>query len=273
MRGFERLMPLNLTIRIFASVLFATIIFAYLNPANALGQREDAERGLHKAPGRLISEGQNTTPVGPRKLLTYKLEEIDLPQPKEIIANGRKRLITTALRLSIKAEQHQPSSVIWIGDVLFPNPWEPDGSSIATLIYNPSLLRDGATISVGAGEQIYDLPDPLKLPAPLKTDEEPVQSGNGIVLRTLLRVDGTKYERSIVIHVIISQPLPVVNSTYSLQIGRKFFSQLIGNNTQYRVEMSPQEFADLKDGARVSINMGPMVVAYLGRLDKRMLDR
>ena len=262
-----------ITMRIFASVLFATIIFACLNPANVLGQREEGERGLRKAPGRLISEGRNTTPVGPRKLLSYKLEEIDLPQPKEIMANGRKRLVTTALRLSIKGEQHQPSSVIWIDDVLFPSPWEPDGSSIATLIYNPSLLRDGATISVGSGDQIYDLPEPLKLPARFKTNDEEVQTGNGIVLRTLLRVDGTRYERSIVIHVIVSQPLPVVNSTYSLQIGRKFFSRLIGSNKQYRVEMSPQEFAELKDGARVSINMGPLVVAYLGRLDKKMLDR
>ena len=261
-----------ITMRIFASVLFATIIFAYLNPGNALGQRESREGELRKARGRLISEGQNTTPVGPRKLLSYKLEEIDLPQPKEIVANGRKRLVTTVLRLSIKGEQHQPSSVIWIDDVLFPSPWEPDDSSIATLIYNPSLLRDGATISVGAGDQIYDLPEPLKLPARFKTSDEEVANGN-IVLRTLLRVNGTQYERSIVIHGIVSQPLPTINSNYSLQIGRKFFSRLMANNRQYTVEMSPQEFAELKDGARVSINMGPLVVAYLGRLDKKMLDR
>ena len=264
---------LCITMRIFAAVLFATIIFTCLNSGSAMAQREDAERDLRKAPGRLISEGRNTTPVGPRKLLSYKLEEVDLPQPKQIITNGRKRSVTTALRLSINAEQHQPGGVIWIDDVLFPSPWEPDGYSIATFIYNPSLLRDGATISVGSGDEVYDLPEPLKLPASFKTKDEDVGNGNRIVLRTLLKVNGTKYDRTFVVHGFIGQPLPIINNRYSLQIGRRFFSRLLGSDKQYSVEMTEQEFKELKDGARVNITLGPMVIAYLGRLDKKMLDK
>jgi hypothetical protein len=237
-----------------------------------MAQRQGGEIDLQKAGGRLISEGRNTTPVGPRKLLSYKLEEIDLPQPKQITANGRKRSVTTVLRLSINAEQHQPNSVIWIDDVLFPSPWEPDGSSVATLIYDPSLLRDGATISVGSGDQLYDLPEPLKFPARFTTNEG-VENGNRIALRTLLRVNGTKYTRSIMIHAFIGQPLPAINNRYSFQIGRKFFSRLIGNDKQYSIEMSLEEFNELKDGARVNITVGPVVIAYLGRLDKKMLDK
>jgi hypothetical protein len=261
-----------ITIRIFAAVLFATIIFACFKPGDVMAQREGSEVDLRKAGGKLVSEGQNKTPVGPRKLLSYKLEEVDLPKPKEITANGRKRSVTTVLRLSINAEQHQPNSVIWIDDVLFPSPWEPDGSSIATLIYDPSLLRDGATISVGSGDLVYDLPEPLKLPARFTTNDE-VENGNRIALRTLLRVNGNKYVRSIMVHAFINQPLPAINNRYSLQIGRKFFSRLIGNDKQYSVEMSTEEFNELKPGARVNITVGPIVIAYLGRLDKKMLDR
>jgi len=260
-------------LRIFGVALFATIIFAYVNPGLVVAQRNDRERTLHKAPGRLIFEGHNTTPIGPRKLLNYKLEELDLPEPREIIANGRKLLVTTVWRLTIRGAQHQPGGAIWIDDVLFVSPWEPDGSSIATLIYNPSVLRDGATISVAADGQIYDLPEPLRLPASFKTTtDNEVESGNQISLRTLLRVNGTAHQRSVLIYVI-TPLLPTMNSSYSLQIGRKFFSPLIGSDNQYRVEMSMQEFAELKDGARVSINVGPLVFAYLGRLDKKMLDR
>lgn len=259
--------------RIF-SVLLVTIIVVFSNFGNTSAQQNDRERDLHKARGRLISEGHNTTPAGPRKLLTYKLEELDLAQPTEIVVNGRKRQVTTVLRLTIKGEQHQPNSVIWIDDVLFPSPWEPDGSSLATLIYNPSVLRDGASISVGSGDQIYDLPEPLKLPASFETKDEEVTSGSRIMgLRTLLRVNGTQAQRSVLITVTTANPLPIANSTYSLQIGRKFFSPLIGSDGVFRVEVSMKDFTEIKDGARVSINVGPMVVTYLGRLDKRMLDR
>jgi hypothetical protein len=201
------------------------------------------------------------------------LEELDLPEPRQILVNGRKRLVTTVLRLTIRGEGQQPNSAIWIDDVLFPSPWEPDGSSIATLIYNTSVLRDGATISVAADGQIYDLPEPLRLPASFKTTtDDEVESGNRIALRTLLRINGTERQRSVVIQVF-TPPLPIINSSYSLQVGRKFFAPLVGTQNEYRAEMSLKDFLELKDGARVSINVGSLVVAYIGRLDKRMLDR
>jgi hypothetical protein len=37
--------------------------------------------------------------------------------------------------------------------------------------------------------------------------------------------------------------------------------------------MSLQDFAELKDSARISIGVGPMSLVYLGRLDKLMLDK
>jgi hypothetical protein len=72
---------------------------------------------------------------------------------------------------------------------------------------------------------------------------------------------------------VLSPPLPIINSTYSLQVGRKLFAPLVGTYNEYRVEMSLKDFAELKDGARVSINVGSLVVSYIGRLDKKMLDR
>src|SRR5215510_15427800 len=86
-----------------SSILLATIIFA-CSSVRAIALQDDSERGLHKARGRLISEGNNKIPVGSRKLLSYKLEELDLPEPRQIIVNGRKRLVTTVLRLTIRGE-------------------------------------------------------------------------------------------------------------------------------------------------------------------------
>jgi hypothetical protein len=258
---------------IFSGALLAIIILACSSSSNRIVAQNFTDRSVRTAPGRLISEGHNTTPVGPTKLLTYKLEELDLPQPREMVFRGRKHLVTTVLRLTIRGERHQPSSMIWIDDVLFPSPWEPDATSTATLIYDVSRLRDGAQISVAASGEIYDLPEPLKLPPDFKTTEEEVSAGSRIVaLQSILKVNGND-RRWFVSIVVTTPPLPVMNSSYSLQIGRKFFPWLIGGDGQWRVEMTAKEFSELKDGARVSVNVGPMVVAYLGRLNKLMLNR
>jgi len=228
---------------------------------------------LRKAEGRLISEGHNTTPVGPTKLLTYKLEELDLPQPREMVFRGRKHVVTTVLRLTIRGEQHQPSSMIWIDDLLFPSPWEPDATSTATFIYDVSRLRDGAQISVAASGEIQDLPEPLKLPADFKTTEDEIEDGDRIIaIQSILKINGSE-RRWFVSIILTTRPLPVVNSSYSLQIGRRFFPWLIGGGGQWRVEMTAKEFSELKDGARISVRVGPIEFAYLGRLNKSMLNR
>ena len=123
--------------------VLAVIILACSSSGNRIAA-QNVWNDLRRAPGRLISEGHNTTPVGPTKLLTYKLEELDLPQPREMVFRGRKHLVTTVLRLTIRGQQHQPSSMIWIDDVLYPSPWELDATSTATFIYDVSRLRDGA---------------------------------------------------------------------------------------------------------------------------------
>lgn len=252
--------------------LLAIVILACSSSGNRIAA-QNFSNDLRRAPGRLISEGHNRTPVGPTKLLTYKLEELDLPQRKEMVFRGKKHLVTKVLRLTIRGEQHQPSSMIWIDDALFPSPWEPDATSTATLIYDMSRLRDGAQISVASSGEIYDLPEPLKLPADFKTSEEEVNPGSRIVaLQSVLKVNGNE-RRWFVSIVVTTPPLPVMNSNYSLQIGRKFFWRLIGGEGQWRVEMTAKEFSELKDGARVSITVGPAVFAYLGRLNKAMLDR
>src|SRR5215510_1589937 len=98
--------------------VLAIIILACSSLGNSIAA-QDFWRDLRRAPGRLISEGHNTTPVGPTKLLTYKLEEIDLPQPREMGFFGGKHLVTKVLKLTVRGEQHQPNSMIWIDDVLF----------------------------------------------------------------------------------------------------------------------------------------------------------
>lgn len=265
------------SMRCTAKTILATAVLAGITCcySNVFAFQQDKEDAVRRAQGRLISEGQNKTAVGPRKLLTYKLEELDLPQPKEIRLRGKKHQVTTVLRLTIKGEIHQPDSVIWIDDVLFPNPWEAGPTSIATLIYDSSLLRDGAQISVGSGAQLYDLPERLKLPSSFKSDpDEEIEDGNRIVaVRWIPRITAAGRERLVSIEITTARPLPVANSAYSLQIGRRFFSNLNGADRQWRLELSAQEFSQLKDGARVAVTVGPFSIAYLGRLEKKMLDR
>jgi hypothetical protein len=43
--------------------------------------QESGVKDLRTLSGELVVEGRNKTPAGPLKLLTYKLEEVALPQP------------------------------------------------------------------------------------------------------------------------------------------------------------------------------------------------
>lgn len=257
-------------------VLLTTVILVCSSHSFSVAAQSEQDDDLRKRPGRVIFQGHNTKAVGPHKVLTFKLEALDLSQPLQIASYGVKRQVSTVYRLTIKGEMHQTYRSIWIDDVLFWSPWESDAFSIATLIYDPSPLRNGATISIGSGSEMSDLPERLKLPADFTKPwtEDPPADGNGVTgIRTLLKADGKRYERFVVLEIATTASMPVINNRYSLQIGRKFFSNLIGSWAVWRVEMTARDFAELKDGARISVNMGPLPLAYLGRLDKRMLDR
>jgi hypothetical protein len=256
-------------------VLWSLTLGAAQSSANPKAQRSQLrERRL--APGRLIAEGHNTKPVGRLKLLTYKLEEVDLLQPAELETRGAKEQISTAFRLTVTSEAVQGSRVIWIDDVLLPEVWEAGLKSVATLIYDRSIIRDGAVISVGIGSELHDLPERLRLPQSFMANQEPekIEEGNKIVsIRSALKIARSARERVVMIEMRTARPLPVINSSYLVQIGRRFFGRVGGHGTNWVLELTVKEFAELKEGERMAIGIGVLNVAYLGRLDKGLIDR
>ena len=226
-------------------------------------------------PGRLIAEGHNIVPVGPDELLTYRLEEVDLPQPMDLEIHGLKGRLNTVMRLTITSAKAVDGNRIWINDVVLPAVWEVGVNSIATLIYDRSILTDGGTISVGRGNNIYDLPEHLKLPDSFSATLKPekIEEGNGIVsIRSVLRIYGSERQRFVAIEMRTARPLPITNIGYSVQIGRRFFAAG-GGHTNWSVQLPERQFAELKDGDRVAIGVGAFNIAYLGRLDKSIIDR
>ena len=199
--------------------------------ANPNAQRSQL-RDRRMAPGKLIAEGHNTKPVGRLKLLTYKLEEVDLLPAAELETRGAKEQISTAFRLTVTSEAVQGARVIWIDDVLLPEVWEAGLKSVATLIYDHSLIREGAVISVGVGSELYDLPERLSLPQSFKANQEPekIEEGNKIVsIRSGLKIAGSARERVVVIEMRIASSLPIINNSYLVQIGRRFFGRVSGH--------------------------------------------
>jgi hypothetical protein len=266
---------LFITVKVLFSLLVATLIVTYPSQRSTVASQKDREIDLRTAPGRLISEGRNTKPVGPNKLLTYKLEELDLPRPRQIISNGQKRQVTTVLRLTITAQVFQGgANVIWIDDTVFPSPWEAV-RGLGTLIYDTSLLKDGATISAGPIQEPYDLPERLRLPRSFNLPSLPETSqerGRITSMRSIQKTIDGKSQPYISIE-ITTLPLPVMNSRYSLQIGRRFFWNLYGGESHWRLELSARDFKELKEGSRVAVTHGPVRVVDVGRLNKKMLDR
>ena len=226
-------------------------------------------------PGRVIAEGHNTAPAGATKLPTYKLEEVELAQPVEITVRGARERLTTVLRLAVTPGESQLGYRIWIDDVLLPSVWGVGAKSLATFIYDRSILRDGAIISVGTERNIYDLPERLKLPDSFRATLKPeaIEEGNGIVsISSFFRVAGSERQRFIGIAMKTAKPLPTMNMGYSVQIGRRFFDAG-GRGINWSVQLTEQQFAELKDGDRVAMDVGVFNIAYLGRLDKSIIDR
>lgn len=238
-------------------------------------------KDLRIIPGKLLIQGENNIPVGPLGLLTYKLEEIPLERPVDIIV-GKKQRIETAIRLTLTGNSISRAHVIWINDARLTGVWSNGPRQIGTLIYDRSILQAGTTISVQDNEDIHSLPEVLRLPdtfpTPIVSD---AQKGNEIVsIRRVLRITGSEYQPLVQIEMRTNCRFPVRNAALQLQIGKQFFSKELGigpDGSWLIVSLTPQVFAELKDGADVlagfSFNRGggeSSEFCYFGRLKKAM---
>src|SRR5204862_3696481 len=144
-------------VRTLVNAVLLPILIASLLPV--LGQqpqsgtKEPVTKDLRIAPGKTLAAGSNQLPSGPRKLLTYKLEEVPLSEPTELEIRGKKQRIESIYRLTITGgESLAAAGMIWIDDAALPGVWSHGPQTIGALISDRSILRDGAEISISNRE-------------------------------------------------------------------------------------------------------------------------
>jgi len=111
---------------------------------------------LIKMQGKLISQGRNARPVGPLKLVSYRLEELTLPQSLTVEINGKAAEVNKAWRLTITGGPFSVRAlppVIWIDDVPLGTGVENERlTEISVITFDRSLLRESGAVSLSYGE-------------------------------------------------------------------------------------------------------------------------
>ncbi|HEV8140365.1 MAG TPA: hypothetical protein VGP81_11380 [Pyrinomonadaceae bacterium] len=125
---------------------------------------------LIKMHGKLISEGRNRQPVGPLKLISYRLEELTLPQSVTVEINQKATQVNKAWRLTITGGPFPVRAlpaVIWVDDVPLGSGVENERlSEISVITFDQTLLREGGVIALSYGENKESR---LQLPEKLST--------------------------------------------------------------------------------------------------------
>jgi hypothetical protein len=136
-------------------------------------QKDQAVTELMKLPGRVLGEGKNARPVGQFKLLTYRVEELQLPATREVELNGQRVNVDKAWRITITGGPFSVRAlpaVVWVDDQIVGNGIENERlTEITAITFDSSLLRDGSTISLSYGE---DKDARVKLPEKLSLIRE-----------------------------------------------------------------------------------------------------
>ncbi len=236
----------------------------------------------HTAPGKLISAGKNSTPVGPLKAKSYRLEKVKLAKPFESVeTDGTKRRLETAFRLKVTLDSPPNNNyLIWVDDV----PWDAYSSgyetvtgenSISLLLYAPTVpFEDGSTVAISTSGRKFELtilPEKLFVPPEMRSKPVPESARMHITsIRSGLIITETK--RRPVVWITISSPFafPILNSAPTLEIWDKVFQGGTRGNEASFI-MGADDFAQLKDGAQVILN--GWIRGAVGRLNKNMLDR
>jgi hypothetical protein len=256
---------------------------------------------LRAAEGRLLSQGQGSWASGTGESVRYKLKELRLPEPREIEIRGRRETIDFAYRLTLSGAQSRSSQrvgtgqvpdlskfeLIWLDDAALPT-FSLDSQEISTLIYDRSVLRDGAQISVSNsdGSDMHSLVEPFKyqtgvpVPGPNLQPGNAGEEGNDVVsIRSAVRVVGATRIPLVQIELRTSRPFPPGESALRLQIGKRFFlTELTGDHTgrTLTLTLTQEMFSELREGAAIVAffdkpdrsGFAGRGVWHFGRLDK-----
>jgi len=246
---------------------------------------------LRTAEGRVLSQGDGSWASNGASV-KYKLKELRLPEPREIEIRGRRETVEFAYRLTVSGAESSRGSqrvgtsqvpalskfgLIWLDDAALPA-FSLDSQEISTLIYDRSVLREGAQISVSNsdGSEMHSLVEPLKYQSNaqspafnVKTNYESsakpatsgVQSssereeGNEVVsIRSVVRAIGATRIPLVQIELRTNRPFPPRDSPLQLQIGKRFFlNELTGDYTgrSLTLTVTQEMFAELNEGATI----------------------
>jgi hypothetical protein len=297
--------PATVTIRAVPPFAFGSLSYTVTRAPGpprmkALAMDEAAAMNLRAAKGGLLVSGQSSTisvdPSGrsanePRESITYSLEEVMLPEPRELEIHGRIGTLESAFRLILAGGKSLPSvGLIWIDDAALPLFTRNGSQEIGTLIYDRAVLKpmlnDGAEISVSNydGSQMFSLVERLKLPenvkARIQAARDNIEVGNEVVsIHNAVRVIGATRQPLIQIEMKTSRPFPAKDVPLRLQVGKRFFLNELSGDPSGRsltLTLTPETFAELKQGSEIIAffdkpdrsGFAPHDIWYFGRLNK-----
>jgi hypothetical protein len=128
---------------------------------------------LLNLPGRILGEGVNNRAAGKFKVASFRIEEVELPSTMEVEVGGQKIQASRAFRVKVTGGPFPVRAlppVIWIDDTPIGYGVEnEDLNTITVVTFDPSLLREGATIFLSYGDK-EDKTDRVAVPEKLKLD-------------------------------------------------------------------------------------------------------
>jgi hypothetical protein len=128
-------------------------VLAQQNPKAASNKEM---RALLKVPGRLVSEAKSNRPSGDLKLTGYRVEEIQLPRSMTVQIQDRQAVVNKAWRVTVNGGPFPVRAlpaVVWIDDQIAGTGIENETlSQITVIIFDASLIREGAVISISYGD-------------------------------------------------------------------------------------------------------------------------
>ena len=263
---------------------------------------------LRTAEGRLLSQGQGSRGSGSAETIRFKLKELTLVEPREMEIHGRRETVKVAYRLTLEGGEAQSVGtsqmpalskfgMIWLNDAPLPA-FSLVSQEISAIIYDPSILTDGAEVAVSNidGSNMHPLGVRLTLAsktenqAPNVPSNEDVriqtnrrgEEGNEVVgIRSAVRVIGSTRIPLVQIELRTNRPFPPKDSVLQLQVGKRFFlNELTGDHTgrTLTLTLTQEMFDELSQGAEIVAffdkpdrsGFAGRDIWHFGRLDKKM---
>jgi hypothetical protein len=252
-------------------------------PPARLNVRKVTSDELFKSPAKLIYEGTNTVATGRLKLKTFRLERVSLPNPLDVSIRGKKHAVESVLRLTVTGEAFQQGSyTISIGDRSLTDVMR-DPTQLVTVIYDRSLLADGATISV-----TYETPDnpvrtvlPEQLYIPAELGQASVDNRDDVAVTGMRKVGNPGGRSVIEIELTGEEVFGGRNSQQIFQIGT---FESYGDNSpdgdayKWIIRLPIEVFENLEDGSPILIKQdrgknGLRSARMIAHLYKTMLGK